>query len=215
MSSTQETHIAINHLRIVTNLAERHGDSVISAVASIMEALTCLHRSNNVDSIEQAQRALAVARSSQLDPAFQRVPQLASMMHFVDICCSLHQIDPVQAKLKLETMHSMLDAMSQSDNWTSDGIVHISLGDRTARSLQESSPPSGIIRTDSTGAVCVSLVWLPKDDIYALGYLFSGAVVLHRNAMDGQKAEQYLNEAKRQIEGNHLSKGRRDWLNLP
>ncbi|MCJ1378747.1 hypothetical protein MMC17_001846 [Xylographa soralifera] len=200
IASAQETLIAINQFRAVTTLADHNGDNVISATASILEAMTCLRRSNSAESIEQAQRTLAAARSSQLDPAFQRVPQLAAMMHFMDISCSLQQIDPIQAKLKLETMHLMLDAMTYSNNWTSDGVVRVSLGDHTAQSLPESSQiPTGILQVDSAGAVCVSLTWLPKDEIYALGYLFSGAVVLHRNAMDGQKSEQYLNEAKRLI----------------
>ncbi|MCJ1435120.1 hypothetical protein MMC27_004490 [Xylographa pallens] len=209
IASAPETLIAMNQFRIVSTLADRNGDNVISAAASILEAMTCLRRSNSAESIEQAQRALAAARSSQLDPAFQRVPQLASMMYFVDISCSLQQIDPTQGKLKLDAMHLMLDAMTYSNNWTSDGVVRVSLGDHTAQSLQESSQtPTGIMQLDSSGAVCVSLTWLPKDDIYALGYLFSGAAALHRNAMDGQKAEQYLNEAKRLIGTmSHLEMG--------
>ncbi|MCJ1393033.1 hypothetical protein MMC18_005905 [Xylographa bjoerkii] len=200
IASAQETVVAINQFRVITNLADHNGDKMISAAASIFEAMTCLRRSSSTENIEQAQRTLAAARSSQLDPAFHRVPQLASMMHFMDISCSLQQIDPTQAKLKLETMHSMLDAMTYSNNWTSDGIVRVPLGDHTVRSLPESSQtPSGILQIDSAGAICVSLSWLPKDEIYALGYLFSGAVVFHRNAMDGQKSEQYLNEAKRLI----------------
>ena len=210
IASAPETLIAINQFRAVSTLADHNGDNVIAATASILEAMTCLRRSNSADNIEQAQRALAAARSSQLDPAFQRVPQLASMMHFVDISCSLQQIDPTQAKLKLDTMHSMLDAMTYSNNWTSDGIVRVSLGEHTAQSLPESSQtPTGVLQVDSSGAVCVSLNWLPKDDIYALGYLLSGAVVLHRNAMDGQKAEQYLHEAKRLIGGMNYSSHRR------
>ncbi|MCJ1400658.1 hypothetical protein MMC11_003866 [Xylographa trunciseda] len=200
IASAQETLIAINQFRTVTNFAGDNGDNTISATASILEAMTCLRRSNNAESIEQAQRALAAARSFQLDPAFQKVPQLVSMMHFVDISCSLQQIDPAQAKLKLESMHSMLDAMTHSNNWNSEGILRVSLGDRTARSLLESSQtPSGILQVDATGTVCVSLTWLLKDEIYALGFLFSGAVSFHRNAMDGQKSEQYLGEAKRLI----------------
>ncbi|MCJ1285177.1 hypothetical protein MMC26_004515 [Xylographa opegraphella] len=200
IASSQETLVAMNQFRVVTTLADHNGDNVISATASILEAMTCLRRSNNAESIEQAQRALAAARSSQLDPSFQRVPQLATMMHFVDISCSLQQIDSNQAKLKLEAMHLMLDSIKDSNNWGWDGVVRIPLGDHTAQSLQQSSQtPTGILQVDSAGTVCVSLSWLPKNEIYALGFLFSGAVVLHRNAMDGQKSEHYLNEAKQMI----------------
>ena len=205
IASAQETLIATNQFRFVATLANHNGDNVISAAASILEAMACLRRSNSAESIEQAQRALAAARSSQLDPAFQRVPQLVSMMHFVDITCSLQQIDPTQSKQKLESMHLTLDPLTYSNNWTLDGVVRIPLGDHTAHNLPESSQtPTGILQVDSAGVVCVSLTWLPKDEIYALGYLFSGAVVLYRNAMDGQKSEQYLNEAKRLIGSKKL-----------
>ncbi|MCJ1293823.1 hypothetical protein MMC34_005379 [Xylographa carneopallida] len=201
IASAQEILVAINQFRGVATLANHNGDNVISATASILEATACLRRSNSAESIEQAQRALAAARSSQLDPAFQRVPQLAPMMHLVDISCSLQQTDPTQAKLKLDTMHPMLDTLAHSDKWASDAVIRIPLGDHTAQSLQENSQsPTGILQVDSEGAVCVSLTWLLKEEIYALCFLFSGAVVLHRNVLDGQRSEQYLEEAKQIVE---------------
>lgn len=204
MSSVQEDLIATNQFQVITNLANTNGDSIISATASIMEAMTHMRRSNSTESIEKAQRALATARSAQLDPAFQRVPQLASMMHFVDVSCSLQQFDPSQATLKMQAMHAMLDSLGESESWTGDSSLLVPVSNRTAKTLQESSIPTGLLQINSTGATCIYLEWLPKGEIYALGHLLSGAVVLHRNAMD-RKSEQYLKEAKRMIGGNYCS----------
>lgn len=204
MASHQESLVAINHLKITSNLANRSGDHAISAIASTMEAMTHLHRSNSAESVEQAQRALAAARSSQLDPASRSIPQLTSMMHFVDINCSLQQIDPPQAMTKMQALHKTLDTSQNDPSWTDDGLVRVPLSLGTAKSLHDSGVTGGVLQVDSRGVVNILINWLPKEEIYALGYLLSAAVTDHRNASDGQKSEKYIKEAKRMVEGKDL-----------
>ena len=205
MSTPQESLAAISHLKVISTLATNHRDMTVAATASAMEAIAHLHRANTKESIEQAQRALAAARSSQLDPASQRVPQLASIMHFIDICCSLGNIDPSQAIVKLKAMQQMFDSSSQDENWSNDGLISIPVSHETAKAFQSSGLSAGVLHLDSTNKLNVLINWLPKEEIYAVGYLLSGAVVVHKNAMDGHKAEQYLNEAKKMIQGSKHS----------
>jgi Cohesin loading factor len=63
-SQTQETLIAVSLLKVVATLATSRGDHAVAAKASVVEALVHLQHATNLDGIEQAQRALAAARSS-------------------------------------------------------------------------------------------------------------------------------------------------------
>ncbi|KAL9116533.1 MAG: hypothetical protein Q9187_006938 [Circinaria calcarea] len=201
MSLHQETLIAMSHLKAITTLSGGRGDLAVSVTAWIIEALIHLHQSNSVESIEQAQHALAAARSSQLNPAAQEVPQLAAMTHFVDLCCSLQKNDPLQALPKMQAMQATLDQRISDKQWNDDGLYSIPISRESAMTLQGNGSPVGVVRVDSDQNTALVLNWLPREDIYALGYLLSGAVVIHRNAMDGQKSEQYLKEAQRLLEG--------------
>ena len=193
--------MAINHLRIISSQAKGRGDNAVLAISSSFEAMVHLHRSNSAETIEQAQRALAAARSSQLDPIAQQIPQLSALMHFIDISCSMQQWDPGQAIVKMQGLQSMLDASSNDQQWTDDGVIYIPLNHKTAQTLPGSGSQSGIVEADHLGNLTLLVNWLPKEEIYALGYLISAAVVSHRNAMDGHKTEQYLKEAKRMLGG--------------
>lgn len=188
-------------MRIVASQASNRGDNAISATASAIEALSYLHRSNGPENIEQAQRALAAARGTQLDPAAQGIPQLAAMTHFVDLCCSLQQSDPLQGLTKMQAMQSFLDSSLEHSNWADDGVFHIPISQDTASILQCGGSAGGVIRVNSAGHLTLAVVWMQKEEVYALGYLLSGAASFHRNAVDNERAERYLTEGIRLVEG--------------
>jgi hypothetical protein len=164
-----------------------------------MEALAHIHRSNSAESIEQAQRALAAARSFQLDDSSQHIPQLTSMAQYIDICCSLQISDPKQALVKAEALQKTLDTYLTDPNWTTDGLIHVPMSLPTANSLHDCGSSGGVIQLSPTGAAYLIINWLPKDEIYALGYLMNGAVYCHRNSVDGEKSEKFLKEAKEKV----------------
>ena len=196
MCNSQETLVAISQLKVIAMLANNHGDSAVSATASAIEALIHVNRSNSSESIEQAQRALAAARSSQLNPLAQRIPQITMMAHFVDISCSIYPDDPEQAGQKLRALQSTLDMPSEdSHHLSDDGCFLVPLAPATARTLQGAGSSGGVVRLDGEGSLCVQVNWLPRDEIYTLGFILSAVVNVHRNASDGRKAEQYLREA--------------------
>jgi hypothetical protein len=162
-----------------------------------MEAMTHISRSNSSENIEQAQRALASTRSSQWDPLTQNLPQLLAMTHFVDICCSLHQTDTKQAQSKMKTTQASLDTLANDPRWSDDGTFGIPISNETKRTLTGLGSAEGVVRPGVDGHLTLQVNWLPKDDIYALGYLLSAVVSSNRNAMDGQKAEAYIKQAGR------------------
>lgn len=161
------------------------------AVAATSEALIYLRLSTGAESIEQAQRALAVARSSQLDPAVAQIPQLAAMMHFVDLGWSLRTNDPVQAVSKLQAMQAALETIHDGNAWTESGTFFVPISH-----TQDLLPASqtGIVRDDIDNSRKLLLDWVPKEDIYNLGFLLSGICTAHKNTLDGFKSEQMLKE---------------------
>lgn len=199
LASHQDTVAALTHLKLIAGVSKNHGHHAIFATASTLEALTHLRHSSSLESIEQAQRALAAARSIQMDSLLARVPQLAALTYFVDLCCSLQNFDPAQATLKMQNMQAFLDPAIEDSHWTTDGrfSVPITQGDLP----QASKLHADIVRTDLEGSLALELNWLPKEDIYALAYLLSGATVSYLNASDGRKGEKFLKEGIRMLGG--------------
>ena len=191
----------VTHFRAIVDLATRRRDYTIAALASINEAMIHLRRSSNTESIEQAQRAVAAARSSQLNPAAHEVPQLIAMINFADITCTLQRNDSAEGTDKMKSMQEFLDSHIKDKRWSEDGMCTVPVSRETARSLPGSGLASGVIRFDGNENLCLVLSWLPRAAVYAVAYILSGSVIAHRTALDGKKSEQYLEQAVKIIEG--------------
>ena len=148
--------------------------------------------------MEQAQRALAMARSSQLDSAVAQIPQLAAMMHFVDLCWSLRTNEPIQAVSKLQAMQAALETIHDGNSWTDSGMFFVPIS-HTQGLLPASH--TGIVRDGIHNSRKLLLDWVPKEDIYNLGFLLSGICTAHKNTLDGFKSEQMLKEGVCRREG--------------
>jgi Cohesin loading factor len=196
-ASHQDFVVAINNLQKLSNLANHNGDKLVSVIASLIEALAHLQQSTSPDSIEQAQHAVALARSHQLDPRVQEIPQIGSLLQMVDISCSLLEYDLTQASQKLQVMQSMMDQRINDSRWRDDGSFSIPLN------AQASPKPvgNGDILSIEDGRLCLTLHWLPQHDLYSLCYLLSSATLGSKNSHDGRKAEKYLQEGLRMIRG--------------
>ena len=192
LSSHQDVFSAFGQLRSISTLADQVGDKAVLATASTLEALLHLRESSSAESIEQAQRALALARSLQNSPAVGQLSQLAILISFIDLACTLQHFDPSQAVTKMQAMQASLE--HPDDTWREDGVLWISV-----RSQDASQAPggSGVVRRDSKGSLSIKLSWSPWANIYALGYLFSSMAIAHRNTSDGLRSEQMLKEGLR------------------
>ena len=194
LSAHQDILSALNHLRSISAMSSTWGDQTVLAIASILEALVHLRQSSSAESIEQAQRALAVARSLQLDPVVGGVHQLTVLTHFADLCCTLQKFEPTQAISKMQALQIALENVNDGQAWTQDGTFIIPIAHPATFRL---ATQSGIIRTDADGKLMLMFNWMPKEDIYILGFLLSSIAIAHRNSSDGQKAEQMLKEGIR------------------
>lgn len=196
-ASHQDFVIAIHNLQKLSNLANRSGDKLIAVIAALIEALAHLQQSTNPDSVEQAQRAVAIARSHQLDPHVQEIPQIGSMLQMVDISCSLLDYDLNQASQKLQIMQSMMDQRINDSRWRDDGSFLMPLNTQT---LAKAAETGDILRMED-GKLCLTLQWLPQHDLYALCYFLSSLTLAAKNSHDGRKAEKYLQEGLRMVRG--------------
>ena len=199
-SSHQEVVSALSHLRSISATAKKYGDTAVGAIATTLEAMIHLRDSGSAESIEQAQRAIAIARSSQLDPAVKDIPKLVTMTHFVDLCWSLRRFDPAQAMSKMQAMQATLEVFREAHSLADDGFLHVPVyhGSQTAFGNH-----NGAVRKRQDGTQLLAFEWIPNQDILSLGFLLSGICMAHKNAADGQKSENMLHEGIRTLTSNH------------
>lgn len=191
LSSHQDLTAALNSFKSIISMSSEHGDKAILAIGMTLEALTCLRISSNGEYIEEAQRALAGVRSLQLDPAIGELHQLTILISFVDLCCQLQQFEPHQALLKMQILQNALKTVKSSQSWTEDGSFAIPMPN--AR-MPNCKSQNGIIRKTNNESIVLMFNWLPKEDIYNVGYLLGGVSMANRNTIDGQKSEHMLEE---------------------
>lgn len=203
-SSHQEIVSALSHLRSISAAAKKYGDTAVGAIAATLEALTHLRQSGSAESIEQAQRAIATARSSQLDPALATVPKLVAMTHFIDLCWSLRRFDPAQAMSKMQAMQATLELLRETESLADDGSINIPVYHDTGMAFGNHH---GAVRKGQDGTQLLTFEWIPSQDIISLGFLLSGICVAHKNAADGQKSETMLHEGIR-IQASKLGPAR-------
>ncbi|KAL8693654.1 MAG: hypothetical protein Q9218_001564 [Villophora microphyllina] len=195
LSSHQDILSAYIQLKSISALADTLSDKAIHALALTMEALIHLRESSSAESLEQTQRALAMARSLQFDPQVGRISQIAVLINIVDLCCSLQHFDPSQAVSKMQAMQTSLETMN--DTWQEDGLLPIPVHSQTA---SRAPIGNGIVRGGASGSLSVIFSWTPQEDVHALGYLLSSMAIAHRNTSDGLRSEQMLREGLRSLD---------------
>lgn len=192
---------ALQNLQKVSTIASRTGDKAVVAVSSIIESLVHLQQSSSSDSIEQAQRAIATARSHQLDGSVGDIPHIHIMIQIIDICCSVLEYDINQAAQKLQVLQKNMDQNLSNSLWRDDGSFIIPL---SSEAVKHSAIEIGdILRMDNDKPV-MTFNWLPEIDLYALCYFLSSVTLGAKNSQDGHKAEKYLQEGLRMIKSKLL-----------
>lgn len=192
----QDSVSALHHLHKISQMANRNGDKAVSAMAAVIEALAHLQLGSNFDSIEQAQRAVATARSHQLNDDLRHIPQLITLVQMVDICCSLLEYDVNQSAQKLRLLQEIMDERLNYPNWRVDGSFSVPLNGKSAG---PSSIDTGDILQVQNGTLLLSFSWLPQHDLYALCYFLSSVTLSAKNSHDGRKAEKFLQEGRRML----------------
>ncbi|KAI1914052.1 hypothetical protein LOZ61_002471 [Ophidiomyces ophidiicola] len=194
----QDLVAAIHNLQKTASMANRNGDKAIVVVSSIVEALVHLQHSSGGDSVELAQRAIATARSHQLNDTIGDGPHIGTIIQIIDICCSVLDYDIVQASQKLQTLQKYMDQNISNPLWRDDGSFSVPLN---REGLRHFAIEFGDIIQEENGNPTLLLNWLPEIDIYSLCYFLSSLTLSAKNSQDGHKAEKYLQEGLRMIRG--------------
>lgn len=171
-------------------------------MAAVIEALAHLQQGSGSDAIEQAQRAIASARSHQLNDELRSIPQLVTLIQMVDICCSVLEYDVNSSSQKLKAMQDMIDQTLNDPIWRQDGSFSVPLNGKSPPG--PSSMDTGDILQVENGTLFLSFTWLPQHDLYALSYFLSSVTLSAKNAHDGRKAEKYLDEGLRMVQGMYM-----------
>lgn len=201
-SAHQDAVSAHQHLQRISSMAHRNGDRAVAAMSAVIEALAHLQQGTSFDSIEQAQRAVAVARSHQLNDELRHIPQLTTLIQMVDICCSILDYDINQSSQKLKLMQDLMDQSLNDSNWRTDGSFSIPLNGKSAG---PSSMDTGDILQFHNGTLLLSFNWLPQHDLYGLCYFLSSVTLSAKNSHDGRKAEKFLQEGQRMIKDSFVN----------
>ena len=190
MNQMQETLAAFSQLKQIVGVASSHGDVAVVAAACAVEALAHVDRSHSSESIEQAQRALASCRSAQMSSKAAQVPNLTIMAHFVDMSCSLFKDEYDAATSKMKVMHASMEELRGHESWTLDGTFKVPISQPSTRAAGLNE---GIVVSEK-GRSYLQIRWLPKDEVYTLGYMLSAAATMAKNPQE-RLAEKFLKEA--------------------
>ncbi|TGO39569.1 hypothetical protein BHYA_0051g00100 [Botrytis hyacinthi] len=195
-----DNHAAIQNIRGISTLANQQGDRSVYIVASLMEAVAHL-KSAGVDGIEHVQRAIAAARTYQLDNR-SSIPQLIGLTHILDVICSILRGDPAQMLSTLRAMQMVMDDLLKNTAWSieNDTLTIPIDGVHKVKNLI-SQDTRNVLSTREDGRGQIVMSFLNKRDAYALTYLLSGIVLMHKNPLD-QKAVRFLKEGLGRIIGD-------------
>ncbi|KAL2432510.1 hypothetical protein ABEF95_012101 [Exophiala dermatitidis] len=186
-SGPGQVHGAIVQLEKIEALARLNGDSSVIAFAALLEAL--LHLSSPVhDAITATQMALAKVRSLQMNPNVEKIPQMTVLMEFIDLSCSVRAADVAQMEKKRKQLHTVLYESIDSPNWRDDGFIRVPVSKRSLAGIQLQAD-GHIVERD--GKYFLTFSWLGKEEVEALGFLFSADSCAFKNGADGGKAERF------------------------
>ena len=198
--SPPDTNDAVHQMRVVAHKAEENQHVPILTCAAAFEALIHL-RSDNLEAVQLAQRALAAARKHQLDPSLHKIPQLAALLDCLDLCCDLVRLTPTQAVPKMRQMQELMDDAHADKSWRPDGSFCVPINQRADPEMDIAANTGGVFERNSDGQRALVFRWIRRSELFHLGYLFSGIATAHKNGVD-RKAEKYLSE------GAKISAGR-------
>lgn len=185
-----ETPALLKHLAAISAVAEELRHIAVSIVAATMEAVVQL-RSGSSEAGELAQRALAAARTHQLGPEMQQLPQMRALLDCLDLCLAVMRFNPEQVAKKLQQMHENFDSATRAAGWHKAGTFLLSLG--VSADADIDADTGGILKKTKSSEIALAFNWLPQGQLYTLGYLLSGFACMYNNSVDG-KAEAFLNE---------------------
>lgn len=185
-------------LHEVSSLSEKLGDKAIYVTSTAILAMVHL-RLMNPDCVEQAQRAIASARSLQLQLTNSELGQIVALLDLVDLACNLQSYKPDQAIAKMRDLQAVLDSAVNGDASGDSGTFSVLI--QRSSGGQLTTMTGGIFQKNADGRDRLSISWMRRRDLWMLGYYLSGVTALLKNPTE-DKADSYLREGLKLTRGN-------------
>jgi len=183
----------LRDLSKIFNTAKTRRDPSIGAIAATLEALVHLrNRTNNW--LDDAQHAIAAARSQQHSASGNGLTQVETMIYILDISCSLDPYDYKQSGQKMHAMHDYFKSTPQAKQ--DHNILSIPLGPADEPLVPESA---GVFTRSENGQLNLTLTWVSPLDLFVLGSLVSGLTLWRRNARE-RRSEPLLRDSLLHLE---------------
>lgn len=176
---------AIQQLHAILAHAERRGDRAVYVACCAMEAMVHL-RSSAPDRLEQAQRAIAAARSLQLQVSGKQLGSFGTLIDVIDVACGVQHGTPDSNKSNA-LIEGVLDDKTESLR-SETGVFTVLIERSFGGALTYDT--GGIFRKNSDGKDELVFAWLPKEDLKTLCF--------HISALDQnihEKGFSYVKEA--------------------
>jgi hypothetical protein len=154
--ATQQLHAIQAH-------AERRGDRAIYVACCALEAMVHL-RSGAADRLEQTQRAIAAARSLQLQVSTKELGSFGTLIDIIDIASGIQtgRPDTQKSTALLETILGKNNEVSHSETGIFTVLVERSFGGNLTFDT------GGVFRKNANRKDELVFAWLPTEDIKAL-----------------------------------------------
>ncbi|KAK5137029.1 hypothetical protein LTR08_001038 [Meristemomyces frigidus] len=191
-----DTAAVLKHLNTISSTAEDLRHTAVQIVAATMEAMLHL-QSGGPDALELAQRALAAARTHQLSPEMERMPQIRALLDCLDIASAVLQYNPDQVAVKMQQMQVQMDTATREAGWRKDGSFLVPLG--LAATDDTAADTGGIMLKSKDGEAVLTFSWLNNSQLYALGYLLSGMASMNKDCGD-RRAASYFSDGRKMTE---------------
>ena len=166
----------------------------MGAIAATLEALVHL-RSRSTNWLDDAQHAIAAARSQQHSASTSGLTQVETMIYILDIACSLNPYDYKQAGQKMHAMHDYFKSTPQDKQ--DHNVVSLPVGQADEQLISETA---GIFKKTETGQLNLNLAWVDPLDLFVVGSLLSGLALWRRNSKEG-RTEPLFRDALQHLEG--------------
>ncbi len=154
---------ALQQLHAIANHADSKADRAVSVACSVLEAMVHL-RSGAPDRMEQAQRAIAAARSHQLQVSAKQLGSFGTLIDIIDIACGIQLGAPNNQK-STALIESILDKTEKTPD-SKDGVFTVLIERSFGGNLTFDT--GGVFRKSVDGRDELVFAWLPKEDLKTL-----------------------------------------------
>lgn len=176
---------ALQQLHAILAHAEKLGDRAVYVACSVLEAMVHL-RSGAADRLEQAQRAIAAARSLQLQVSAKQLGSFGTLIDVIDIACNIQHGMPNNQK-STALIENVLNAEDETLH-RKDGVFTVLIERSFGGNLTFDT--GGVFRKSTDGRDELIFAWLPQEDLKTLCF--------HLAALDQnihEKGLSYVKEA--------------------